>query len=103
VSAFVPFDAFWITTAALLVVSAGSLARLRRVHRGVWLELGAPRLLPTKGLSSSAALTRFYWSRRVAALHDPGLTPWVTALRILQIGLAAVLVALAEQVARAGG
>jgi hypothetical protein len=96
---FVPFDAFWLALAALLVASAGSLARLRSRHASLWQELGSPRFLPTRssGLASSTALTRFYWSRRVADLGDPSLTRWVTALRCGQIALAAVLVALASQ------
>jgi len=90
---FVPFDAFWILLAALLVASARILALLRSGHRDVWMELGCPTMLPRSG-SSAAGLTRFYWSRRVGALGDPDLSRWVRALRILQLMLAGVLAAL---------
>lgn len=88
---FVPFDAVWITIASLLVTSAGCLARLRFGHPTLWHELGRPNLLPGRSLAPSAALTRFYWSRRVATLGDPSLSRWVTALRVQQVLLAAVL------------
>jgi len=88
---FVPFDAVWITIASLLVTSAGCLTRLRLVHPTLWHELGRPQLLPGRSLAPNAALTRFYWSRRVAALDDPSLARWVTALRVQQLLLAGVL------------
>lgn len=88
---FVPFDAFWILCAALLVASARALALLRAGHPGVWQELGRPALWPGLRLRASAALTRFYWSPRVAALGDARLHRWVTVLRVLQLLLAAVL------------
>jgi hypothetical protein len=100
---FVPFDAFWLAVAGLLVACAGSLARLRTEHRAVWEQLGRPRLLPSRGLGSSAALTRFYWSRRVSELADPCLTRWVTALRALQLSLAAVLVVLGTRLIETAG
>ncbi len=90
---FVPFDAFWIVLAALLVASARILARLRSGHPGVFEELGRPTLLP-RGVGPSAALTRFYWSRRAAALGDADLLRWVRALRVLQLLFAGVLAAL---------
>ena len=96
--ALVPFDAFWLGLSALLVASAGSLARLRDRHAAVWQQLGSPTFLPTRGLAASAALTRFYWSRRVGDLRDPGLTRWVTALRVLQLAFAAVLLTLAQTI-----
>jgi len=96
--AFVPFDALWLATAAVLVAAAGSLARLRETHRALWEELGRPGMLPRRGLAGSAALTRFYWSRRVARLGDPTLSRWVTALRAGQLALAGVQVALCVQI-----
>lgn len=92
---FVPFDAFWILVAALLVTSARILMLLRSHHGLVWQGLGRPGLLP-RGLGPSASLTRFYWSRRVAELGDPALARWVQALRCLQILLLIVLVVLSR-------
>ena len=91
---FVPFDAFWIVFAALLVASARILLLLRSGHPEVWEELGRPTLLPRGGVGRNAALTRFYWSRRVGGLGDADLRRWVVALRVLQLILAAVLVVL---------
>ncbi len=96
--AFVPFDALWLAVAAVLVASAGSLARLRAHHTGLWLELGGPGMLPRQGVSTCAALTRFYWSRRVGRLGDPSLSRWVTALRAGQLGLVAVQLTLLVQI-----
>jgi len=93
-SPFVPFDAFWIVLAGLLVSLARILARLRTRHPDVWEELGCPTLLPRQGIGTSAALTRFYWSRRTSDLGDPVLRHWVLALRVLQLLLAIVLVVL---------
>ena len=87
----IPFDAFWLAFSASLVASAGCLARLREHHRGLWVELGRPAMLPRHGLAPSVALTRFYWSARVARLGDPVLSCWVTALRACQLCLAGVL------------
>jgi len=98
---FVPFDAFWIVLAALLVTSARTLGLLRSGHRQVWEELGCPTLLPRGGVGRSAALTRFYWSRRVGALGDPDLRRWVVALRALQLLLAGVLAVLWSTFVRA--
>ncbi len=94
---FAPVDAFWLAVAALLVASAGCLARLRKHHPTFWQELGSPTFLPSCGLASSSALTRFYWSRRVSRLGDPSLTRWVTALRCLQLALCAVLLTLVSR------
>ena len=94
---FVPFDAIWITLGSLLVTSAGCYARLRHRHPAVWYELGCPRILPTRSLAPSAALTRFYWSRRVTALADPSLHRWVLALRVQQVFLATGLAVMAQR------
>ena len=93
-SPFVRFDAFWLVLAALLVTLARLLERLRSRHPEVWEELGRPALLHRRGVGVSAGLTRFYWSRRVAALGDPTLWRWVQLLRALQLMLVAVLVTL---------
>lgn len=90
---FVPFDAFWILVAALLVTLARILALLRSRHPEVFEELGRPGLLPGSSVARSAKLTRFYWSRRAQALADPELRFWVLALRVLQLLLAVLLVA----------
>lgn len=88
---FVPFDAFWILFAALLIASARILQLLRSGHPELWEELGRPTLVPRGGVGRSAALTRFYWSRRIGGLGDADLRRWVVALRILQLLLAGVL------------
>ncbi|MDJ0786575.1 MAG: hypothetical protein QNK05_07175 [Myxococcota bacterium] len=93
-SGFVPFDAVWISIAALLVTSAGCHSRLRVRHPVLWHELGRPGLLPGRSLRPSASLTRFYWSGRVASLEDPSLSRWVTALRVQQVFLYTVLLVL---------
>jgi len=93
-SPFLRFDAFWLVLAALLVTLARLLERLRSRHPEVWEELGRPALLPRRGVGVSAGLTRFYWSRRAAALSDPTLWRWVQLLRALQLMLVAVLVTL---------
>lgn len=90
---FVPFDAFWIVLAGLLVASARVLARLRTIHPELWVELGRPRMLP-RSTTASAGLTRFYWSRRPAALGDPDLQRWVRAMRVLHLLMAGVLAVL---------
>jgi hypothetical protein len=90
-SPFVAFDAFWIVLAGLLVSIAQITARLRRNHPQVWEEFGRPSLLPRRRIGASAALTRLYWSRRIATLEDPALRHWVYALRTLQVLLAIVL------------
>ncbi len=86
----VPFDAFWICLAALLVCSAGALERLRNDHRGVWRLLGAPRFVPLR-LAPARALSRFYWSGTVSLLDDPALSRWVQALRVFQVALYGIL------------
>jgi len=91
---FVPFDAFWMLVAALLVTSARIPALLRGRHRALWWELGRPGLLPQRSLGRQAALSRFYWSGRVRDLRDPQLRRWVTAHRTFQLLLAATLVRL---------
>lgn len=99
---FTPFDAFWILVAALLVTTARILVLLRSGHPELWEELGCPTLLPRRGIGRSAALTRFYWSRRVGELDDPALCRWVTALRVLQLFLASVLGVLGASLAATG-
>ena len=91
---FVPFDAFWLALAALFVALAGTLARLRSHHPLLFEELGRPTLLPRQGIAGSAALTRFYWSRRGLGTGDATLTRWLTAVRALQVLLAGVLAVL---------
>jgi hypothetical protein len=100
---FTPFDAFWILVAALMVTTARILVLLRSGHPGLWEELGCPTLLPRGDIGRSAALTRFYWSRRVGELGDPALRRWVTALRVLQLFLATVLGVLGTSLATTGG
>ncbi len=87
---FVPFDAFWIVLAALLVTSARVLARLRVCHPDLWAALGRPRMVP-RSVMASSELTRFYWSRAPRALGDPDLFRWVRTMRVLQVLLAGVL------------
>ena len=99
---FVPFDAFWLLLAGILVCLARILALLRSRHRSVWTQLGCPSLLPRAGIANSTALTRFYWSRRIAALGDPELQCWVILLRVLQLLLAFVLAAFWSSLAVTG-
>ena len=99
---FVPFDAFWIVLAALLVTLARILVLLRSRHQETWEELGCPTLLPHRDLVRSAALTRFYWSRRALALGDPELCRWVVTLRVLQLLFAAVLIGLSAWLPASG-
>ncbi|MEM7410026.1 MAG: hypothetical protein AAF430_07330 [Myxococcota bacterium] len=93
---FVPFDAFWLCLACLLVSSAGCLRRLRRHHPQVWDALGQPGFLPFGNWSGSRSLTAFYWSGQPARLPDPTLHRWVLAQRTGQLCLAMVLVALVQ-------
>ena len=92
--AVVPFDAFWLCVSTLLITSAGSLARLRKYHPRVWIQLGQPRLLPFGNWEGSRALSGFYWSRRPARLGDPTLARWIWAQRAGQLALLVVLAVL---------
>lgn len=91
---FVPFDAFWIALAAVLVASARAHSLLRHRHPEVWRALDSPSYLPRRGLAGAAALTRFYWSPRVRGLGDPDLLRWTRSLRFSQVCLAGVLIVL---------